>query len=256
MIVNVNAPQSHSDNFEGRLVVAVVLSLTAGVVALSFLLANYLSAWDECAENGCAVGGPSTLWQGRVFTAQGVPASRARVWFTFASIAPQLITVATDDEGRFCLRWPNETEQAHLSVDVHALGAKAVPGIAALARQLRVHHLLVITPNANYGMLAGSTASNAYGVTDFGWNPRLDRAARCTSGSPPWFRINNLSHNWRSVLLIGGPIVAWLGITAGGILCVRRKTHWRLVLIGSCVLMAACVGFYLLVWVPLPRVGA
>lgn len=133
---------------------ALALSIATAVTLVVLGLNWVYGAW-ECGKenNGCARGGPPRLWQGRVFTETARPAESATVRFYFASESPfgdrrpRLTTVTTDQQGRYCLRWPAESQASYVSaVDVHS-AAPPDPALSTLAEE--AGGPLVVSPDAS-----------------------------------------------------------------------------------------------------------
>jgi hypothetical protein len=217
------------------------------------LVINLVKPSNECGVDnpGCALAGPDRLWLGRVFTSSGSPAAYANVQYSFTSELVPPVTVVSDREGRYCIRWPAESEPAGVAVTTRAAGGPPDSEYVALAEQ--ANGPLIVSPNNAELPEAGG---GDYGtVTSVGWNAETDATKRCVSSSPPWYRIESLSSNWRSVLLYIGPAIAWLMAFVGGVRWLANKSRGPRILAYSFVLMAASAAFCALVWLQLPTPG-
>jgi hypothetical protein len=219
-------------------------------IGLAVIFVNDGKAWDECGVDNatCATGHQSHVWLGRVYDSAGAPAARATVLFDFPS--SQTVRVATDRTGRYCLRWGTESETPVLAAIARASSGPADPLYVSLARRTR-GAVIVVPRNAQLGR-GTEWAPRAGFVTSVGWNAPLDATRQCVSSAPPWYRFSDLSSNWRSRLLIWGPIVAILLAVIGGIMWLANRRPGFSVVIGSLVLMAGCAALCYLTWFTLP----
>ena len=175
---------------------------TGAVLAVGILtlVANYVTGTAACGvdNSGCARAGVMRPWRGRVFTAAGAPVSRAAVRFYFDSNRTpseqtgRPLSVVTDPEGRYCLRWPTEATTAPVTV------SSGTPG----ERLVLVSPDATATPGASY--LIGSAGQASLTLTNRGGRPASDATGACVTRSPPWYRVENLKNNSRDRLLATG----------------------------------------------------
>jgi hypothetical protein len=238
------------------LVRALALSIAAGVAVVVLGLNWVYGAW-ECGKenNGCARGGPPRLWQGRVFTESARPAERATVRFYFASVnrfgdrRQRLVTVTTDQQGRYCLRWPVESQQTYVSaVDLHS-GAPPDPALVSLAEEAKGP--LVVSPDAsgdlNGGYLIGQARPTRGAVTSQGWDA-ADATSACVAASPPWYRIDSDTGNWRYRLLVWLPLATLVAVVLASWRSVRKHSRARRMTAIAMGGAATCWVLYVLVW--------
>lgn len=237
-------------NAATRGTVVASISIVALCVAVAVILLNVLRADNECGDNsGCAVGGTTELWQGRVFTQSGAPAAHASVHIGFLSIAPDSVALVTDRLGRYCLRWPRESQVAAISAVTRGTGGAPVPAAARLARQ--AHGPVVVTPDINY--LEWYRGPGHGAVTNSTWNANMDATSQCVSDSPPWYRMSDLSSNWRSVLITVTAILAVVLTLIAGVAWIGNRPWWPRIAASAGGSMIVSIVALILVWFPLPR---
>lgn len=183
---------------------------SAVVVVLFVLLFHVALIVHECSfdNNGCANYGPSDRYVGRVFTASGAPAGPTHVEFYFASVdtgRAVATSVPTDAEGRFCLVWGDEAETPFVSAAPQGSSGPPDPRVALIAKLARGP--VVVSPyggdsEGDGGILLWRTASGGV-VTRFTWRAAADSSQRCEHAAPPWYRVENLGENWRSLSIFG-----------------------------------------------------
>jgi hypothetical protein len=157
--------------------------VTAAALAVAglTLLANYASGSSACGtENSGCTQSPVRLWLGRVLTAEGGPVAGARVQYYFDSNRPKTsnrstpVTVVSDAQGRYCLRWPTEASSVPVAVPARPAGRQ----------------LVVVSPDASGQpggayLIEGHVDPNVT-VTNRGWRPAADATDACVTRSPPW----------------------------------------------------------------------
>jgi hypothetical protein len=235
-----------------------LVSLIVGVVVVLGIVVAFvdlLGAYGQCGveNNGCAAAGPPRLWLGRVFTRNGAPAASATVRYYFASVSSLSVvpfTLVTDREGRYCLRWPNESQSPYVLVVARAAAGAPDPRFVALARQ--AGGPLVISPDGgeldSSGFIVWHNAPGTGGITDTGWNAAADTTKHCESGLPPWYSINPVTGNWHFKLLLWAVLAAIvLAIVAVIGRAFKRRAAWP-VLLSSLGTATASTILLILIW--------
>jgi hypothetical protein len=232
------------------LVVGCVLMLFVG---LAVIFVNALGPSGECGEENatCVTGHQSHVWLGRVYTSAGAPAADATVLFGFGSIGSLvktrgLVKVVSDREGRYCLRWAAD-ESPTIYATAHTASGPPNPIYVALAK--RSGGALIVAPPSD----STEGGFGDHNPTSVGWNAALDATRQCVTSAPPWYRFSNLSSNWRTKLLLWGPLVALLLGVIGGIMWIANRRPGLSVLISSLVLMAGCGALCYLTWFTIPH---
>jgi hypothetical protein len=194
---------------------------TAGAV----LAANFaLGAQCSFDTSYCAHAGPPAEWRGKVIAPDGRPVAHAKVEYTFESNRPRgrAVSVTTDELGRYCLIWPRESVTAYFS-----------------SRAGRV-----VSPDARLGGPARPDEASGTQAATQPWDPAVDGAAACVRASPPWYRVDDLTSNWRYRAIDYGALVA-LGLAAAALLARPRR---RALAVAAAGLAAADAILFLLVW--------
>jgi hypothetical protein len=169
-----------------------LLLFGATVLGLLVLVAS-LPAGLGCGleDSNCARAGTSHDWQGRVYTAAGLPARYSLVTYTFASQpSGKPVRLRTDERGRYCLRRPLEAVTVYVSVDL----APATAGAP-----------LIVSPDVAGRYIDRDQATNTR-VASVPWNPAVDSASQCATRPPPWFRIDSAGDNWHFLLMCFGSL--------------------------------------------------
>jgi hypothetical protein len=221
-----------SGSATGRLATGSIVTL--GVLTL---LANVSAGhWLCAADNaGCARAGPPRKWLGRVLKASGAPAARIELAYYFASNRPASklaavpFPILTDRQGRYCVHWPVESQVAFVEID------PATPG----------GPFTVVSPDAGAAVAA---AGRGVTVTNQGWSLSADASEGCTTGSPPWYRVDDLRTNWRYRVLVYLPLVT-IALALIGTGRRRQNPQLRWTTPTSGALAATGAVFYVLVWI-------
>jgi hypothetical protein len=171
------------------------------------LLAGSACSWDN---SGCAFAGRPELWRGRAFTADGRPADHAVVDYVFGSEqtdpgAERATSVPTDEQGRYCLRWPQERLTPFISAQ--RVRSSAAPDPRLLTSVSRAAGPIIFT--SRFDGVSQDPGWEGTVMTE-PWDPRLDGTTHCTTKKPPWYRIDDLGSNWRYRLPICASLVVIL----------------------------------------------
>ena len=200
-----------------------------GLLALGVLVAiacggyNLLAGTLACSldNSNCAHSGKPVRYGGRLFTSDGRPVGTTTVSVSFETLhdSPdeRPVSFHTDRQGRFCFLWPREA----ITPFVYAPNAtpaaptdarfrhpeELIPVLRRLSGVEQLHpDTLVLIPDPGAGtvsLLGGYSAER-------GWNSSTDRAQTCETAdrSPPWYRIEEPTRNFRYVLLFILPFVS------------------------------------------------
>lgn len=220
------------------------IGLAAGVLVI-----NVAAGVIECGgENSfCARAGPPRLLRGRVYASDGAPATAATLLFYFDSIQPRRrqsvreYAVRADAQGRFCLSWPVERSTAGIRA-VHVLGGSAPdPRLESLATHFM--RPIIVAPDSAPGVLQGGSRDVVLAKP---WDPSQDATPNCHIGSPPWYRIDDLTSNWRYQLLLWLPLTA--AVLSGAGLFTSARFASRLS-IGGNALGWSALALFALIWI-------
>jgi hypothetical protein len=191
------------------------LALRALVVLICLLVGAFVAAkdaWDGslvCASNytSCIPSSSPRLWLGRVYTPNGAPAAFATVYYSFASDPTLELDVSADRQGRYCIRWPIDT--AAVSTVTHGPGGPPDAPYVALLKREHVRGPLIVSPD-NPQLLSWGDNPGTGLISSNGWNAAIDETTQCTSASPPWYDVESLHSDWHYLLLILGPLAAFV----------------------------------------------
>jgi hypothetical protein len=224
------------------------------------LALNWLEGSLACGgETSYCAHGPPRRWQGRVFTADGRPADRALVTYSFASMdgrtgseprAP--VELRSDGQGRYCFRWPVEKTAGYVELGEVRSGAGPDPRFEAAATtdflgQVKTGPILIspdAAPETRIAVLPGTQVRLSSKL----WIAHLDAAERCPEPAvhPKWDRVDDLKDNWR-YRLIKYLSVAAVAISLIGLVAPRRL---RLPLAVSGLFLGAVDALlFVLIWI-------
>lgn len=230
----------------------MLLASLSLVLGLCTLYLDFASSYSACGEtSSCAREGPPLHWLGRVFTDSGQPAPNATVNYTFGSMeSPEhdlgVVSVRTDEAGRYCLLWPAESVGAIVSANT--------PTPSTLPPDSRIQDLaartngpLILTephPHTSPDQdrnVPGETADSRL------WSAPEDATVRCSRASPPWYRIDQTGSNWRAELIFYLGLIA-IGLSVASWFTRRRPTGAVLARVSVAPAVAGVV-LWILVWV-------
>jgi hypothetical protein len=197
-------------------------SVVVGVLVLSTLVVLVNSRDDDIPSANPDI---HQRYAGRLFTGAGQPLV-SRVDLKLRSVEDHPIEVTTDEDGRFCVTFPQEPELGIMSpqrivsdlpVDPrfigrngHALLAKVRAGDGDHEPQPARLPILVRPDDS-----ATTTINNNYSVA--AWKPSADQSSTCAPfrKPAPWYRYQGAWSTWQALTLLALPLIAWLLLYCG-----------------------------------------